>query len=59
MPRDWSEQDRLIIAEFRAGGGKVGGYFSDKPLLLLTTAGPKTGHPLRPSARLSRADLQE
>jgi deazaflavin-dependent oxidoreductase (nitroreductase family) len=43
MARDWSEQNRLIIAEYRASGGKIGGYFADKPLLLLTTVGAKTG----------------
>lgn len=45
MPRDWSEQNRRIVAEFRASGGSVGGYFADKPLLLLTTTGAKTGIP--------------
>ncbi|THJ38020.1 nitroreductase/quinone reductase family protein [Candidatus Frankia alpina] len=27
--RDWSEQNRLVIGEFRANAGKVGGYFAD------------------------------
>jgi deazaflavin-dependent oxidoreductase (nitroreductase family) len=43
MVRDWSGQNRLIIAEYRATGGKIGGYFADKPLLLLTTVGAKSG----------------
>jgi deazaflavin-dependent oxidoreductase (nitroreductase family) len=41
--RDWNTQNRLIIAEFRANQGRVGGYFADKPLLLLTTTGARTG----------------
>jgi deazaflavin-dependent oxidoreductase (nitroreductase family) len=32
-----------IIAEFRAGGGRVGGLFAGAPLLLLHTVGAKTG----------------
>lgn len=31
------------IAEFRANGGKVGGQFAGFPLLLLTSAGAKSG----------------
>lgn len=41
--RDWNSQNQQIIAEFRASSGKVGGYFADKPLLLLTTVGARTG----------------
>lgn len=43
--RDWNSQNERIIAEFRAGAGRVGGYFTDKPLLLLTTTGARTGRP--------------
>lgn len=32
-----------VITEFRANGGKVGGYFAGVPLLLLTTTGAKSG----------------
>lgn len=32
-----------VITEFRANGGKVGGYFANMPLLLLTTIGAKSG----------------
>ena len=32
-----------VIAEFRANGGKVGGFFEGAPLLLLHHAGAKTG----------------
>jgi deazaflavin-dependent oxidoreductase (nitroreductase family) len=39
MPRG----DRQVIAEFRANGGRVGGYFTGTPLLLLTTTGARTG----------------
>jgi deazaflavin-dependent oxidoreductase (nitroreductase family) len=42
MPNDWNKAG---IEEFRANGGKVGGQFDGSPLLLLTTAGAKTGRP--------------
>ncbi|MCO6007240.1 nitroreductase/quinone reductase family protein [Actinoallomurus purpureus] len=38
----WNER---IIREFRANNGKVGGMFDGVPLVLLTTAGRKTGRP--------------
>lgn len=34
-----------LIAEFRANGGKVGGRFAGRPLLLLTTTGARSGQP--------------
>lgn len=34
-----------IIEEFRANGGRVGGTFEGRPLLLLHTRGAKTGRP--------------
>ncbi len=37
---DWNRQ---VIEEFRANGGKVGGYFADITLFLLTTTGAKSG----------------
>jgi deazaflavin-dependent oxidoreductase (nitroreductase family) len=37
---DWNS---AIIAEFRANGGKVGGRFAGRPLLLLHTTGSKSG----------------
>jgi deazaflavin-dependent oxidoreductase (nitroreductase family) len=37
---DWNKG---TIAEFRANGGKVGGYFAGKTLLLLHTTGAKSG----------------
>jgi len=33
------------IDEFRAGGGRIGGRFEGRPVLLLTTKGAKTGRP--------------
>jgi deazaflavin-dependent oxidoreductase (nitroreductase family) len=33
------------IDEFRASGGKIGGRFEGRPVLLLTTTGAKTGRP--------------
>jgi len=38
-PNEWNNS---IIAEFRANGGKVGGRFADRPLLLLHTTGAKS-----------------
>ncbi len=42
--------NQRIIDEFRTSGGKVGGPFEGRPLLLLHTTGAKTGrdlvHPL-------------
>jgi deazaflavin-dependent oxidoreductase (nitroreductase family) len=37
----WSQQP--VIEEFRANGGKVGGYYADCDLLLLTTTGVRSG----------------
>ena len=34
-----------VIAEFRAHGGKVGGYWEGRDLLLLTTRGRRSGRP--------------
>lgn len=39
---DWNQQ---IIEEFRRSGGRVGGPFEGANLLLLTTAGARTGRP--------------
>lgn len=41
----YTERNRPIVEEFRANGGKVGGYFAGMPLLLLTTTGAKSGEP--------------
>jgi deazaflavin-dependent oxidoreductase (nitroreductase family) len=38
-----SEFNRQLIEEFRANGGKVTGQFANRPLLLLTTTGAKSG----------------
>ncbi|MEU5692254.1 nitroreductase/quinone reductase family protein [Actinosynnema sp. NPDC020468] len=37
--------NQQVIDEFRANGGKVGGYFEDARLLLLTTTGARSGKP--------------
>src|SRR5205807_10461758 len=42
-PRDWNAQNLHIINEFHNNQGRVGGYFADKPLLLLTTTGARSG----------------
>jgi deazaflavin-dependent oxidoreductase (nitroreductase family) len=38
-----NEWNKKIIAEFRANGGKVGGNFAGRTLLLLHTKGAKSG----------------
>ena len=38
-----SDYNRQIIEEFRANGGRVGGSWEGRDLLLLTTTGRKTG----------------
>jgi deazaflavin-dependent oxidoreductase (nitroreductase family) len=38
-PNDWN---KAIIEEFRANGGKVGGYFANVSVLLLHTTGAKS-----------------
>jgi deazaflavin-dependent oxidoreductase (nitroreductase family) len=38
-----SDFNQQIIEEFRANGGKVGGYFEGANMLLLTTIGAKSG----------------
>lgn len=43
--RDWNSDNRELIAEFRAKGGKVDGRFAGRPLLLLTTTGARSGQP--------------
>src|SRR5437899_11923077 len=49
MP-DSNDWNRPTIEAFRANGGKVGGMWEGRPLLLLTTTGAKSGrrrtHPL-------------
>jgi deazaflavin-dependent oxidoreductase (nitroreductase family) len=41
-PADFNSQ---VIEEFRANGGKAGGMFEGKPLLLLHNVGAKSGKP--------------
>jgi len=38
-----SDFNKQIIEEFRANGGKVGGYFANSTLLLLHTTGARSG----------------
>jgi deazaflavin-dependent oxidoreductase (nitroreductase family) len=40
-----SDFNTMIIEEFRANAGKVGGQFEGAPLLLLHTVGAKSGQP--------------
>ena len=43
--RNWDDFNAGVIEEFRANGGKVGGRFEGRPMLLLTTTGAKSGLP--------------
>lgn len=43
MTIDFEEMNRKVIAEFRANGGKVGGIFEGKPLVLVHNTGARTG----------------
>jgi deazaflavin-dependent oxidoreductase (nitroreductase family) len=45
QPIDREDWNRRVIEEFRANGGKVGGYFEGSPMMLLTTTGAKSGQP--------------
>jgi len=40
-----NEFNQQIIDEFRANGGKVGGYFEGANMILLTTIGRESGEP--------------
>lgn len=40
-----NDYNQQIIAEFRANGGKVGGRFEGRPMLLLSTTGARSGEP--------------
>lgn len=39
------DRNKQVIEEFRANGGQVGGFFTNRPLLLLHTTGAKSGLP--------------
>lgn len=43
-PQDPRAFNEGVIAEFRANGGEVGGFFADKFVVLLTTTGAKSGN---------------
>jgi deazaflavin-dependent oxidoreductase (nitroreductase family) len=40
---DWNEMNRGVIEEFRDNGGKAGGFFEGKPLVLVHHVGAKSG----------------
>ncbi len=53
-PQDWN---KMIIEEFRANGGKVGGQFAGRTLLLLHTIGAKSQQPrINPVAYVKDGD---
>ena len=43
--QDARERNRRVIEEFRANSGKVMGQNAERPLILLTTTGKKSGNP--------------
>lgn len=52
-----NERNKAIIEEFRANGGKVGGAFAGRTLLLLHTVGAKSGESrINPVAYVSDGD---
>ena len=52
-----NDRNKTIINEFRANGGKVGGPFAGKTLLLLHTIGAKSGQKhINPVAYISDGD---
>jgi deazaflavin-dependent oxidoreductase (nitroreductase family) len=51
-----SDYNRTIIDEFRANGGRVGGYWEGRDLLLLTTVGRKSGREHTTPVVFTRAD---
>ena len=40
---EFDEMNRAIIAEFRANGGKCGGFFEGAPMVLVSHVGAKSG----------------
>jgi len=40
---DFDEMNRKVIAEFRESGGRAGGMFENKPLILVHHVGAKSG----------------
>src|SRR5215510_15665611 len=49
--------NQKVISEFRANQGKVGGQLANRPLLLLTTTGAKSGRTItRPVAYTTDGD---
>ena len=52
-----SDFNQNVIAEFRANGGKVSGYFAGMSLILLTTTGAKSGQTrVSPLAHITDGD---
>jgi deazaflavin-dependent oxidoreductase (nitroreductase family) len=52
-----NDRNKAIIDEFRANGGKVGGFFAGRTLLLLHTVGAKSQQPrINPVAYVKDGD---
>src|SRR6266566_4942226 len=57
MMADRTDWNRKTIEEFRSKGGKVGGIWEGRPLLLLTTSGARSGqHHTTPTMYLRDGD---
>lgn len=42
---DWDAMNRRVLEEFRATGGRLGGDFAGRDIVILTMTGAKTGLP--------------
>jgi deazaflavin-dependent oxidoreductase (nitroreductase family) len=43
MSDEMNDMNRQVMAEFRANGGKVGGYFEGAPMIIVHHTGAKSG----------------
>jgi len=51
---DYAEFTRNLIADIRANGRPTSGYFVERPVMVLTTTGAKTGEPRTAVVSFSR-----
>jgi deazaflavin-dependent oxidoreductase (nitroreductase family) len=51
---DYADWTKNLIADIRANGRPTSGYFKDRPVLVLTTTGAKTGEPREAVVSFSR-----
>jgi deazaflavin-dependent oxidoreductase (nitroreductase family) len=43
VSEELNDMNRRVMAEFRANGGKVGGYFENAPMIIVHHAGARSG----------------